>query len=124
MKREYYVYITTNPNRSTLYIGVTNDIARRLVEHYANRGKPKTFAGKYYCYCLVYLELYQYVNNAIQRETELKDWRRELKDALIAGFNPKWKFLNAEWCDEWPPRKIWGDYYMALRNRKDDKEDG
>lgn len=124
MKHEYYVYITTNPNRSTLYIGVTNDIARRLVEHYANRGKPKTFAGKYYCYCLVYLELYQYVNNAIQRETELKDWRRELKDALIAGFNPKWKFLNAEWCDEWPPRKIWGDYYTALRNRKDDKEDG
>lgn len=96
MNHAHFVYITTNPSRTTLYIGVTNDIARRLVEHYANRGKPKTFAGKYYCYCLVYLELYQYVNNAIARETELKDWRRELKEALIAEFNPKWKFLNAE----------------------------
>lgn len=116
MKRhEYYVYITTNPSRKVLYIGVTNDIGRRLVEHYANRGRPKTFAGKYYCYCLVYIEMFQYIEEAIARESELKDWRRELKDALITEFNPKWKFLNAVWCEEWPPRQIWGDYYQNLR---------
>ncbi len=57
-QHEYYVYITTNPNRTVLYIGITNDIARRLVEHYANRGKVETFAGKTYCYCLIYIELY------------------------------------------------------------------
>lgn len=112
----YYVYITTNPNRKVLYIGITRDIARRLVEHYANRGRQKTFAGRYYAYCLVYLEMYQYVEDAIARETELKDWRRELKNKLIDAFNPKWKFLNAEWCGEWPPRVIWGDYYRSLRN--------
>lgn len=83
-QHEYYVYITTNPNRTVLYIGMTNDIARRLVEHYAHRGKEETFAGRTYCYCLIYLELFQYVNNAIDRETELKAWRREKKDALIA----------------------------------------
>lgn len=119
-QHEYYVYITTNPNRTVLYIGMTNDIARRLVEHYAHRGKEETFAGRTYCYCLIYLELFQYVNNAIDRETELKAWRREKKDALIAEFNPKWKFLNAEWCGEWPPRKIWGDYYESLRHPKSD----
>ena len=115
MKRhEYYVYITTNPNRTVLYIGITNDIGRRLVEHYANRGKKGTFAGKYYCYCLVYVEMYHYVDVAIARETELKDWNRGMKEMLITGFNPKWKFLNEEWCGEWPPRIIWSDYYRSL----------
>ncbi len=65
---EYFVYITTNPNRKALYIGVTNDVAARLVEHYANRGKPDSFAGKYYFYCLIYLESYQYVEDVIARE--------------------------------------------------------
>ena len=116
---EYYVYITTNPNRTTLYIGLTNDIARRLVEHYANRGRPKTFAGKYYCYCLVYLEMYQYINNAIDRETELKDWNRDHKNDLITEFNPKCVILNVEWWQEWPQRKVWGDYYTVLRNGKE-----
>lgn len=46
MRHEYFIYIITNPNRTTLYVGVTNDIARRLVEHYASRGHKKTFAGR------------------------------------------------------------------------------
>jgi putative endonuclease len=115
-QHEYYFYITTNPNRTVLYIGITNNIGRRLVEHYANRGKKDTFAGRYYCYCLVYLEIYQYIDSAIDRETEVKDWRRELKENLIQEFNPIWKFLNAEWCGEWPPKEIWGDFYQSLRN--------
>jgi putative endonuclease len=49
----FYVYITTNPAKTVLYTGVTNDIARRIYEHESNKGKPSTFAGKYYCYCLV-----------------------------------------------------------------------
>jgi putative endonuclease len=114
---EYYVYITTNPNNSTLYTGVTNNIARRLVEHYANRGKPKTFAGRYYCYCLVYMETHQYINNAIAREKEIKDWTRERKEALIKEVNPQWRFLNHEWCGEWPPQKIWGVYLEELERK-------
>jgi putative endonuclease len=90
----YYVYITTNPNKSTLYIGMTNDLEARLNQHYQNRGKNDTFAGKYYCYNLVYWERHQYVDHAIEREKEIKKWRREKKDYLINDFNPNWKFLN------------------------------
>lgn len=64
----FYVYITTNPNKTTLYAGVTNDLERRMNEHYENRGKPETFAGKYYWYKLVYWEHFQYVQLAIEKK--------------------------------------------------------
>src|SRR6202044_3556921 len=64
----YYTYITTNPKKTTLYVGITNDLARRLMEHFENAGNPKTFAGRYYCYNLVYFELSSDVNVAIARE--------------------------------------------------------
>lgn len=95
-EHNYYVYITINPEKTVLYIGITNNIVRRLSEHYENRGKSETFAGKYYCYNLVYWEWYQYVNQAISREKELKKWRRQKKEELINSFNPEWKFLNSE----------------------------
>ena len=94
MNRVYYIYITTNPRKTALYIGVTNDLDRRLQEHFENRGKPKTHAGKYYCYNLVYWEEFQYVNDAIAREKEIKKWRREKKDSLIASENPNWEIKN------------------------------
>ncbi len=53
----YYVYILTNPGKTILYIGVTNNLQRRLDEHRANKGKPTTFAGKYYCHKLIYTNL-------------------------------------------------------------------
>jgi putative endonuclease len=52
----YYAYITTNPAKAVLYIGVTNDLARRLAQHYENRGNNDTFAERYFCYNLVYTE--------------------------------------------------------------------
>ena len=52
----YYAYITTNPARAVLYIGVTNNMQQRLAQHFQNRGNPETFAGKYFCYNLVYVE--------------------------------------------------------------------
>ena len=115
LSHEYYTYITTNPNRKVLYTGVTNHLARRLVEHYARRGQPKTFAGKFYCYCLVYVEEFQYIDDAIEREKQLKRFTREQKEVLIGKANPEWLFLNKEFCQEWPPRKIWGEYCEALR---------
>lgn len=59
MGKEYnfWVYVLTNWKKTVLYVGVTNDLSRRLIEHYANRGKPKTFAGRYYCYNLVLLRV-------------------------------------------------------------------
>lgn len=68
----YYVYITSNPGKTTFYIGVTNNLYRRLAEHYENRGKAGSFAGKYYCYNLLYYEEVQFIQDAIAREKELK----------------------------------------------------
>ena len=92
----FYVYITTNPMRTVLYTGVTKDLARRMFEHFENKGNKSTFAGKFYCYNLIYYEHFTDINQAIAREKEIKKWRREKKDALIATLNPEWKFLNDE----------------------------
>jgi putative endonuclease len=92
----FYVYITTSPDKTVLYIGVTNNLNRRLYEHAENKGNPRTFAGKYYCYHLVYYEHFTHIEYAIAREKQLKRLRREKKDALISAVNPDWKFLNTE----------------------------
>lgn len=93
MKGNYFVYITTNPRKTVLYTGVTNDLVIRLQQHYQNRGNPKTFAGKYYCYKLLYYERYPDVNQAIEREKEMKDLSREQKELLIHKVNPDKVFL-------------------------------
>lgn len=93
---KYYVYITTNKTRNVLYVGMTNDLVRRVQEHADNQGKPETFAGKYCCCNLVYWEYFHYVLHAIDREKEIKKWRREKKETLIREFNPEWRFLNEE----------------------------
>ena len=90
----YYVYITTNPARKVLYIGITNSLSDRMAQHYANRGSAQTFAGRYFCYNLVHVEEYSNINAAIVREKELKGWTRAKKDALIALENPEWVFLQ------------------------------
>ncbi len=90
-----YVYITTNPNKSVLYIGVTNDIVRRMNEHETDAKTIKSsFAGKYNCYNLVYFEEFIDINQAIKREKELKGWTRKKKIDLINSFNAEWKFLS------------------------------
>jgi len=68
---KYYDYITTNRSKSTLYIGVTNNLARRLYYHHENRGDQRTFAGKYHCYNLVYCEVYENIEEAINREKDI-----------------------------------------------------
>ncbi|GAB3555195.1 GIY-YIG nuclease family protein [Spirosoma fluminis] len=92
----FYIYITTNSEKSVLYIGMTNELIRRLDEHYQSRGQADKFAGRYYCCNLIYWEHHRYVQNAIDREKELKKWSRVKKEALIASFNPEWRFLNEE----------------------------
>jgi putative endonuclease len=90
----YYVYITTNPAKTVLYIGVTNSLPRRLGQHYENRGNNDTFAGRYFCYNLLYYEQLTDIKAAISREKELKGWTRAKKDALIATMNPSRDFLT------------------------------
>ena len=92
---KYWIYIVTNPKRTSLYIGVTNNLALRLEQHYKNRGDDSTHAGKYFCYNLVYWEEFKYIDKAIAREKQLKKWSRKKKDYLIELENPKWLFKNS-----------------------------
>jgi putative endonuclease len=69
----FFVYITSNYEKTVLYVGVTNDLVRRLYEHKENKGDKKTFAGKYYCYNLVYYERFSHIEHAIEREKEIKN---------------------------------------------------
>jgi putative endonuclease len=87
----YHVYITTNPAKTVLYIGVTNSLPNRLAQHYENRGQQQTFAGRYH---LLYFEEHQNSLNAIAREKELKGWTRAKKEALIDTLNPTREFLT------------------------------
>ena len=84
----------SSPNDSTLYIGVTNDIERRIQEH-KSRLIPG-FTQKYNCCKLVYYEQYSDINQAIEREKKLKKWRRDKKDWLIKTMNPDLKDLGDE----------------------------
>ena len=90
----YFVYITTNPAKNVLYIGVTNDLYTRMVQHYENRGDSKSFAGRYYCYSLIYFERHGSPTAAIEREKELKKWSRVKKLKLIQSTNPTLKFFD------------------------------
>ena len=91
----FYVYIITNKHRSTYYIGMTNDLSRRLMEHKENIAKGlNTFAARYHLEYLVYYEKFSWVQQAIGREKELKGWTRDKKLSLIRSFNADFEFLN------------------------------
>jgi len=89
---EFFVYIATNRSR-TLYIGVTNDIERRMAEHRDRVGSR--FTSRYRIDRLVYLESMASVIDAIVREKELKGWRRSRKIELIESLNPGWNDLSS-----------------------------
>jgi len=84
----YYVYILASRKHGTLYIGVTNDLVRRVYEHKTNA--VRGFTSRYHVHLLVWFECYDDIINASTREKELKKWRREWKINLIEGSNPGW----------------------------------
>ena len=92
---QYYVYFITNKNDGVLYVGVTNDLERRMVEH--KNKLVKGFSSKYNLDKLVYFELYSNVNQAIKREKQFKKWKREWKINLILEKNADWDDLSKEW---------------------------
>jgi putative endonuclease len=91
---EYFVYIVCSGS-GTLYIGMTNSIYRRALEH--KRGEIEGFAGKYHCNRLVYYASFDDVHKAIGREKQLKGWIRAKKIALIESKNPRWEDLADQW---------------------------
>ena len=93
--KDYWVYILTSRDNKVMYVGVTNDLVRRLYEH-----KTKLtggFTAKYNVHRLVYFESTPSIEAAITREKQLKGWSRAKKNALVATANPDWKDLSEEW---------------------------
>ena len=91
----YYVYILANKTNSTVYIGVTDDLMRRLQEH--RNDLIDGFTKVYHVHKLVYYESFSDVRYAIAREKQLKGWRRARKNELIESKNPTWADLAGDW---------------------------
>lgn len=96
-EHQYFVYIMSSRS-GTLYIGMTNSIYRRALQH--KSGEIDGFSSKYHCDRLVYYESYDDVHKAIGREKQLKGWSRAKKIALIESLNPKWEYLAEKWGAE------------------------
>ena len=101
-QKRFYVYIITNKNNTTFYIGVTNDLMRRMWEH--KNELIEGFSKKYKLKKLVYYEEYEKIEDAIRREKQLKNWHREWKMNLIKEMNPEFKDLSGDWFTEMPKR--------------------
>ena len=93
-EHNYFVYMIASRSH-VLYIGMTNNLHRRVSEH--KNGLVEGFTKEYKCHRLVYYESFDDVANAIDREKQLKRWNRTKKDWLIAQKNPTWEDLAAEW---------------------------
>jgi len=92
--REYYIYILASKRNGTLYTGFTNDLLRRVSEHKSD--VVKGFTKKYGVHRLVYFEQYDDYDAVLQREKQIKEWKRKWKVELIERTNPKWKDLFDE----------------------------
>lgn len=92
---QYYLYILTNKKNGTLYVGVTNNLERRMFEH--KHKLVEGFTKKYRLDRLIYFEVFQYVNDAIKREKNIKKWKRQWKINLIEEENPDWDDLAKDW---------------------------
>ena len=91
-----YVYIITNVHNTVLYIGVTNNLVRRIYEH---KNKMLVgFSSRYNLSKLVYCEQHDNIAQAIEREKQIKKWNREWKERLIKNINPQWKDLYNDIC--------------------------
>ena len=93
--QSYYVYILTNWNNRVMYIGMTNDLERRLYEH--KNSLVDGFTKKYHVHKLVYYEQTTDVHAAIAREKQLKGLLRAKKNAIVETMNPEWKDLSDDW---------------------------
>jgi len=93
--KDYYIYMLTNANGKVIYVGMTNNLERRIYEH--KNKLVDGFTKKYNVNKLVYFEQTSQVESAIAREKEIKAWRREKKDNLVVQMNSGWKDLSDGW---------------------------
>jgi putative endonuclease len=91
-----YIYFMTNHENTVLYIGVTNNLPRRVAQHKAGITETgKSFTARYHCKKLVYYECGTSITDAIEREKQLKNWKRAWKEKLVCDFNPGWNDLSS-----------------------------
>ena len=115
----YFVYILTNKNKTVLYTGVTNNLQIRIYWHMNPGASSKHFTTKYNCVYLIYFERFQYINQAIEREKQIKGLSRKKKEMIINSVNPEWNFLNDTiwivitllWMT-----KLWALSFRGMRN--------
>ena len=100
--RDFHVYILASKSRR-LYVGMTNDLIHRVLEHKA--GETEGFTKRYRINRLVYFDYYKYVTDCIAREKQIKSWSRAKKVALIEALNPTWEDLAADWGKPIQPMK-------------------
>lgn len=98
MSKTYYVYILASKRNGTLYVGVTNNLIRRVYEHKTNI--TGGFTTKYKVYQLVYYEQTVSISSALVREKQLKKWNRKWKISLIEKENPNWNDLAKDWMPD------------------------
>ena len=89
MQRGRFIYFLTNKNKTTLYLGVTSNLIRRVQEH-KNKYYPKSFTAKYNLTYLIFYELFSHIEDAIAREKQVKKWNRNKKEQLISTTNTNW----------------------------------
>lgn len=111
-----YVYIVANKHRTVLYIGVTNDVERRICEHKAGVGS--SFSSKFKCTDLLYHQQYMTMIEAIEAEKQMKKWKRDWKIILIKQDNPDMIDLAADWFTEEQLKAAVEEY----KRRKQEKE--
>ena len=97
-EHKYYIYIMTNKRNTTLYTGVTGGLMGRVKQH--KRKEVEGFTKRYNINKLVYYEEYQYIEDAIAREKQIKGGSRIKKIDLIESINPEWKDLSDEWYND------------------------
>ena len=115
--RTYWVYIMTNRS-GTLYVGMTNNLLRRVGEH--RRGQVLGFTSRYKITRLVHAESCSDARAAITREKEIKGWRREKNIALIEATNPEWNDLGESWLGHLTDRTVGRENAEILRQAQDD----
>jgi len=91
MSRSYWVYVLTNVPPTVMYVGMTNNLERRVAEHLS--GEIKGFTQRYHLHTLVHAEMFDRVDDAIAREKQIKGWSRAKKNALVEQHNPTWADL-------------------------------
>ncbi|MBI2283850.1 MAG: GIY-YIG nuclease family protein [Bacteroidetes bacterium] len=103
MRTAGYIYIMTNKNKTTLYIGVTSNLFNRVQQH-RNKFYPRSFSARYQLTYLVFYEQFSTIGEAIVREKQLKKWNRHKKELLIASTNPDWSDLWEKEVQFWQSR--------------------